>query len=85
MSALQRWLSQLRYRDLGVGPALIIQGEDDATVDWRYNVGVIRQLFPASEVVYLSEAGHQLANESEKIRSDYLLEVEAWLAEARHL
>ena len=82
VSALQRWLSQLRYRDLGVGPALIIQGEDDATVDWRYNVGVIRQLFPASEVVYLSEAGHQLANETEKIRSDYLLEVEAWLAEA---
>jgi lysophospholipase len=81
VSALQRWLSQLRYRDLGVGPALIIQGEDDATVDWRYNVGVIRQLFPASEVVYLSGAGHQLANEMEKIRSDYLLHVEAWLAE----
>ena len=82
VSALQRWLSQLRYRDLGVGPALIIQGEDDATVDWRYNVGVIRQLFPASEVVYLSEAGHQLANETDKIRSNYLLKVEAWLAEA---
>lgn len=81
VSALQHWLSQLRYRDLGVGPALIIQGEDDATVDWRYNVGVIRQLFPASEVVYLSGAGHQLANEVEKIRSDYLLHVEAWLAE----
>ena len=81
MSALQRWLSQLRYRDLGVGPALIIQGEDDATVDWRYNVGVIRQLFPASEVVYLRGAGHQLANETNKIRSDYLLHVEAWLAD----
>ena len=81
VSALQRWLSQLRYRDLGVGPALISQGEHDATVDWRYNVGVIRQLFPASEVVYLRGAGHQLANETNKIRSDYLLHVEAWLAD----
>jgi alpha-beta hydrolase superfamily lysophospholipase len=82
VSALQRWLNELRYRDLGVGPALIIQGDADATVDWRYNVGVIRQLFPASDVAYLPGAGHQLANESDKIRSDYLRLVEAWITEA---
>jgi alpha-beta hydrolase superfamily lysophospholipase len=82
VSALQSWLKQLRCGDLDVGPALIIQGEDDATVDWRYNVGVVRQLFPASDVVYLSGAGHQLANETDKIRRDYLLEVETWLMDA---
>jgi len=82
VSALQRWLNELQYNDLGVGPALIIQGDADATVDWRYNVGVIRQLFPASHVEYLPGAGHQLANESDKIRSDYLLMVETWLTES---
>ncbi|MGY8860580.1 MAG: hypothetical protein ACKVHM_10820, partial [Pseudomonadales bacterium] len=44
--------------------------------------GVIGQLFPASRVEYLSGAGHQLANESNKIRSDYLRLVETWLAES---
>ena len=82
VGALQRWLTALRHNDLGVGPALIIQGDADATVDWRYNVGVIRQLFPASHVEYLSGAGHQLANESDKIRSDYLRLVETWLTES---
>jgi alpha-beta hydrolase superfamily lysophospholipase len=82
VGALQRWLNQLQHNDLGVGPALIIQGDADDTVDWRHNIGVIRQLFPASHVEYLSGAGHQLANESDKIRSDYLCLVENWLTES---
>ena len=82
VGALQRWLNQLQHNDLGVGPALIIQGDADDTVDWRHNIGVIRQLFPASHVEYLSGAGHQLANESDKIRSDYLRLVENWLTES---
>ena len=60
----------------------LLRGDADATVDWRYNVGVIRQLFPASHVEYLSGAGHQLANESDTIRSDYLRLVETWLTES---
>ncbi|MDG2047773.1 MAG: alpha/beta hydrolase [Halioglobus sp.] len=82
VSALRRWLSQLRCDDLGVGPALIVQGDADATVDWRYNVGVVRQLFPASHVEYLPGAGHHLANESDKIRSSYLRLVENWLSKS---
>jgi alpha-beta hydrolase superfamily lysophospholipase len=79
VGALRRWLRDLPQHDLGVGPAMIIQGDADATVDWRYNVGVIRQLFPGSQVEYLRGAGHQLANESEEIRRDYLGRVESWL------
>jgi alpha-beta hydrolase superfamily lysophospholipase len=69
----------LQQRDLGVGPALIIQGDADTTVDWHYNVGVLETLFPGSQVEYLRGAGHQLANESQAIRSDYLGRVERWL------
>ena len=72
VGALRRWLRDLQQRDLGVGPALIIQGDADATVDWRYNVGAIQTLFPGSQVEYLRGAGHQLANESAAIRHDYL-------------
>ncbi len=79
VAALRRWLRNLQQRDLGVGPALIIQGDADATVDWRYNIGVIQKLFPGSPVEYLHGAGHQLANESAAFRHDYLVRVERWL------
>jgi lysophospholipase len=79
VAALRRWLCNLQQRDLGVGSALVIQGDADATVDWRYNIGVIQKLFPGSPVEYLHGAGHQLANESAAIRRDYLGHVERWL------
>ena len=80
VGALRRWLAALPLRDLGVGPALIIQGDDDQTVDWRYNLKMMRKLFPDSQVHYLPGAGHQLANESASIREQYLVAVEEWLA-----
>jgi len=81
VGALRRWLRSLARRDLGVGAALIIQGDADATVDWRYNVGFVSALFPGSRVEYLTGAGHQLANEAESYRRIYLASVVAWLAQ----
>jgi lysophospholipase len=80
VAALRNWLHELPRDDLGVGPALVVQGDADATVDWRYNLPVIQKLFPGSDIVMLPGAGHQLANESLEIRSDYLRHVEIWLA-----
>lgn len=81
VAALRRWLSTLQPHDLGVGPALIIQGDADTTVDWRYNTPFICQLFPGSQVEYLHGAGHQLANESAVFRAEYLQRVQDWLAQ----
>ena len=78
--ALRRWLQALQHADLKVGPALIVQGDDDGTVDWRYNVPVVEKLFPDSRVHYLAGAGHQLANESAAYRDDYLAVVRDYLA-----
>jgi lysophospholipase len=80
IAALRQWLRHLQPRDLGVGPALVIQGDADGTVDWRYNLDFVQQLLPGSEVRYLRGAGHQLANEAEACRREYLAELEIWLA-----
>lgn len=80
VGALRRWLATLPPGDLAVGPALIIQGDADQTVDWRYNVDRYRGLFPHSQVIMLPGAGHQLANESPAMRGDYLGAVDSWLA-----
>jgi len=71
IGALKRWLKSLPFKNLGVGPALVIQGREDGTVAWRYNMKAIARLFPDSKIHYLDEAGHQLANESPAIRERY--------------
>lgn len=79
IGALKQWLAGLEIRDLGVGPVLVIQGEKDTTVEWRYNMKAIAQLFPGSEFIYLPQAGHQLANEAATIREHYSRELESFL------
>ena len=79
LGALKRWLADLPLQDLGVGPALVIQGRKDSTVDWRYNVAAVAKLFPGSRIHYLPTAGHQLANESGAIREDYFRVLDDYL------
>lgn len=80
IAALRRWLQGLDIADLNVGPVLVIQGDSDNTVDWRYNVPVVQTLFPGSEVHTIVGAGHQLANESKPIRERYLGLVSRFIA-----
>lgn len=79
IEALKKWLKGLVMDDLGVGPVLVVQGQQDGTVKWRYNVEAISQLFPLSRIVYLPEAGHQLVNETAALRRDYQGVLESWL------
>lgn len=45
-------------------PVQIIQGTNDGTVDWRKNLPLIREKFPAGSVHLLENAKHHLVNES---------------------
>lgn len=79
VTALRSWLATLPAADLGVGPALLVQGDADKTVDWRYNLVFFCALFPGSQVYLLPGAGHQLANESVALREFYLDKVDHYL------
>lgn len=46
----------------------IIQGSDDTTVDWKYNLPKIVEKFPAAKTYLVTEARHQLVNESVEYR-----------------
>jgi len=81
VAALKRWLATLPRTNLGVGPVLIVQGDADQTVDWRYNIEFYRALFPGSPVLLLPGAGHQLANESVQLRDQYLNEVGKYIGD----
>jgi len=79
VGALRRWLAELPLQDLGVGPALLVQGDADTTVDWRYNLPRYGKLFPGLRIELVHGAGHQLANESAVLRERYLTVVDRYL------
>lgn len=53
-------------------PMLIVQGTDDQTVDFEYNIPHIKNKFPACDVVYVGGAMHHLACESDIYREQIL-------------
>lgn len=79
VGALRRWLAQLKLEDLGVGPALIVQGDADGTVDWRYNLPQVGKLFPGGRIEMVPGASHHLANESPALRQRYLKVVDRYI------
>ena len=69
IGALRRWLKNLPATSDCTAQILLLQGDADATVDWRYNVNKVQGLVRATRVEYLHGARHHLANESPTIRA----------------
>jgi len=68
---LAQWVPKIEAAGRSERSPLIIQGEADMTVDWRYNLGVLQDKFRQPEILRLSEARHHLANENETLRRRY--------------
>ena len=68
VDALLRWESRFDHFAVSEKPILIVQGQRDATVDWRYNIPAIRKKFPKAKYLPLQDAYHHLANESPELR-----------------
>lgn len=47
---------------------MVIQGDDDETVDWRYNLKAIKHTFPHSQHHVIAGGKHHLVNEGEQWR-----------------
>ncbi|QTF92659.1 alpha/beta hydrolase [Halomonas sp. BM-2019] len=68
VSAMRRWMPRLLALPPNPVPTLILQGEQDLTVDWEWNLGVLERKFPNAEIHRHPEARHHLVNEAEPIR-----------------
>lgn len=72
VTAMKMWLHQFwRCKPLTV-PTLIVQGREDTTVDWRFNIPVLTARLPNHQLYWVEHARHQLINEREDIRTDFL-------------
>ena len=70
VGALRKWIPRMLSRTPVEGSerVTIIQGTDDTTVDWRYNIAQYRKLFPLGKALTVDGAGHHLVGESESYR-----------------
>ena len=69
VSAMVDWFERFeRYPVAELAP-LIIQGEQDKTVDWKYGTRLLKKRYPASRWLNLTSASHHLVNESDTLRA----------------
>lgn len=57
----------------------ILQGDRDRTVDWRYNLTLLTQKFPSSQLQIIPGARHELFNEAPLYREPVLQAVRNYL------
>lgn len=72
VGALARWIPNIESAMPSGRRPLVVQGDADQTVDWRFNLKVLQQKFDAPKVLLLPGARHHLANETLDIRRRYL-------------
>ena len=67
--SLRNWNHDIKL-DIGSDREfLVIQGDGDITVDWKYNLKFIKDKFPQSQAVIIEGGNHQLYNENEQIQT----------------
>ncbi|WP_110685725.1 alpha/beta hydrolase [Salinicola aestuarinus] len=70
VTAMRRWMPRLLKRPPSELPVLIVQGEQDLTVDWSFNLKALKRKFPRVEIVRHPLARHHLVNEADDIRTE---------------
>ena len=68
ITAMRRWMPRLLALEPNPLPTLILQGEQDLTVDWEWNLAILAEKFPNAEIHRHPEARHHLVNEADPIR-----------------
>ena len=71
VGALARWIKRIEAAPRSPRRPVIVQGEEDMTVDWQHNLQVLRGKFDRPEVLMLKRGRHHLANEIPEIREEY--------------
>ena len=77
--ALAGWLQRLDKAASAPCPALVLQGDKDATLNWQYNLAALQQLLPQAQQVIITAAGHQLLNEAQEQQQQVLACLTSWL------
>lgn len=70
VGALKTWIPEIENQPSAPFAVMIIQGQQDGTVEYEYNLEMLRDKFPRAELVLLPSGRHQLVNESPELRKE---------------
>ncbi|WP_299771077.1 alpha/beta hydrolase [uncultured Pseudoteredinibacter sp.] len=69
VAAMKDWLERVAaIEEPCTNPIVVIQGTDDKTVDWEYNLPQIEKAFASVKVELIEDGRHQLVNEAKRYR-----------------
>lgn len=79
IGAMKQWLESFKHYPIHFDELLVVQGSDDKTVDWEYNLPLIKSIFPKTEFVEIEGGRHQLVNEAEEYRQQVFSALDGYL------
>lgn len=82
ITAMRKWRKWFLRLPISKAEPLILQGDGDSTVDWRYNLEQIEAKFPNSEVVMMSGVRHHMVNESTDYRNRIFGAIDRYLSKS---
>jgi alpha-beta hydrolase superfamily lysophospholipase len=68
IGAMADWVEEIESYSGSDFPINIIQGDEDGTLDWRYNIKLFEEKFPQLRLNLIKGAGHHMVNEREDLR-----------------
>jgi alpha-beta hydrolase superfamily lysophospholipase len=71
VGALEQWEARMQRATLNTCSPLIVQGDADRTVDWRYNLGFLQKKFAQPRILMIEQGRHHLVNEALAVREQY--------------
>jgi alpha-beta hydrolase superfamily lysophospholipase len=83
VKALYDWNARLTEATPCDKKVFILQGDRDTTVDWRYNLGLLQEKFPAANVQMIKGARHELFNERAGLREACLVKITDYLLDTK--
>ncbi len=79
IGAVQRWNEKIEKAGTSDMAVKVIQGSNDMTVSWKYNVDFVKDKFSNVEVSMIEAGRHELFNESASIRDKVFEEIADYL------
>lgn len=81
VAAMKEWLDKVEKIDkLCEASLVVIQGTDDKTVDWEFNLPQIEKVFKQVKVELIEDGRHQLVNEAQRYREQVFRYVDEYLS-----
>lgn len=68
LGAMKTWVTECRKMKPCPFPVTVLQGKEDSTLAWRFNIRLLRKKFPQSNITLLDDVQHHMVNEAPELR-----------------